>query len=153
VFRRRADGLLLNFFRALESGGGGGVDDAEFVRELFQFVLDVADGGVAGAVESVELEGDVVAISGEVVGDGDELGEKGPCGDEEERGESEDDDEGRGGTRQAEAFKLSNDRSEKEGEEDGDAKGEQENFGEIEDGDGEYGDGEEPELRQKSCGW
>jgi len=154
MFRGGAYGLFLNFFWRLEGGGCGGVDDAEFVADLFEFGLNAADGGVAGAVEGVELEGYVLAVGGEVVGNGDELGEDGPCGDEEERGESEDDDEGGGGARETKTlFEKSHHWSKKEGEEDGDAEGEEENLGEIKDSDGKYSNGEKPELRQKACGW
>jgi len=153
MLRRGANWLFLNFFRRLKGGRGGGIDDAELVREFFQFILDTTDGGVAGAMESFEFCGDVVAVDGEIVGDGDELGEDGPGRDEEERGESEDDDEGCGGTRETEAFKLTDDGSEKECEKDGDPEREEKNLGEIQDSDGKYGDGEEPKLRQQACGW
>jgi len=150
----RSDGFLCGLAGRLKSGGGGGVDNAEFVGDLFEFLLKAADGGVAGSVEGFELGGDVVAVGGKVVGDSNELGEKNPGGDEEERGKTEDDDEGCGGTREAEALlEKRDDGSEEESEEDGDAEGEEEDFGEKENSDSEYGNGDEPELRQKSCGW
>ena len=137
----------------MESGSGGRVDDAEFVAELFDLVLEAANRGVAGTMEGFELGGDVVTVDGEVVGDGDKLGEKGPGSDEEERGEPEDDNERSGWARQAEALELGDDGREQESEEDGNSKRKKKDLGEVKDGDGEYGDGEEPELRQKACGW
>ena len=148
-----ADGLLRGLGGGLESSGGGGVDDAEFVGDLFEFVLKATDGGVAGAMECFELGGDVVALGGEVVGDSNELGEDGPGSNDEEQGEGKDDDECGRGARKSEALELGNDGSEEECEEDGDSQGEEEDLSKIEDCDGEDGDGDEPELRQKTCSW
>ena len=39
VFGSSADGLLRGFAGRLECGGGGGVDDAEFVADVLEFVL------------------------------------------------------------------------------------------------------------------
>jgi hypothetical protein len=137
----------------LESGSGCGVDDAELVGDFIKFVLETAYGGIAWAMEGFELCGDVVAIDREVVGDGDELGEESPGGDEEESRESEDDDEGCSGAWEAEALELSDYGSEEEREKDCYSERKKEDLREVQDSDGEYGDGEEPEVRQKACGW
>jgi len=152
MFRRSADGLLRGFAGGLKGSGGGGVYDAELVADLFEFALQAADGGVAGAVECLELGGDVVAVDGEFVGDDDELGEEYPRGNEEECGECADDEQGRGRAWETEALEEGHDRGEQEREENGDSKGQEKDFGEKEDGDGEYGNGDKPELRQKACG-
>lgn len=151
VFRAGADGLLGGLAGGLESRGSGGVHDAEFVADLFEFALEMSEGGVAGAVEGVELEGDVVAVCGEVVGDGDELGEDGPRGQDEKRGERKDDEQCGGRPRKTEALEKRDDRGENEGEEDGDSERKEKDFGEIEYGYGKYGNGDEPKLRQKTC--
>ncbi len=132
--------------------GSGGVGDAEFVADSLDFVLRATVGGVAGAVEGLHFLGDVAAVGGQVVGDGDQLGEEGPGGNHQESGEGEDYAEGGDGTGEAKAFEQGDDRGEKEGEEDGESQGEQEDFGEVQDGDGENRDGNEPELRQHACG-
>ena len=61
------------------------------VADLLDFSLRAAVGGVAGAVQGLHFLRDVAAVGGEVVGDGDELGEEGPGGDAEESGKGEDD--------------------------------------------------------------
>ena len=129
VFGRGADGLLSGFAGRLESGGGSRVDDAEFIAEFLECALDAADGGVAGAMESVELLGDVVAIDGKFVGDGDELGKECPRGDEEERGEGKDNENGGGRTREPDAFEESDDRGEEEGEKDCDSERQEQDLG------------------------
>jgi hypothetical protein len=124
----------------------GGVGDAEFFTDVLDFALGAAVRGVARAVEGLHFLRDVVAVGWQVVGDGNELGEESPCGDHEQDGEGENDAEGGDGAREAHTFEKRNDGGEEEGEEDGESEGEQENFGEIEDGNGENGDGDEPEL-------
>jgi hypothetical protein len=151
MFRRRADGLLFCLVWRLESSSGGGIDDAEFITDFFEFVLEAADSRIAGAVKCFQLGSDVVAVGGEVVGDGDELSEDRPGSDQEESGETKNYDEGGGGARKAETFELSDNGSEKKCKENGDPEREEKNFSEKEDGDGEYGDGDEPELRQEAC--
>jgi len=138
--------------RRLQSGGGGGVDDAEFLADLLDFALGTADGGVAGAMKGIELGRDVVAVNGQVVGDGDELAEECPGGDEKERGEGEDDEYSSDRSGEAKAFKQGHDGRKQKREEDGKAERQKQDFGEIEDGNGKYGDGDEPELRQQTCG-
>ncbi|MGA7244902.1 MAG: hypothetical protein WBX19_17065 [Terracidiphilus sp.] len=69
-----ADGVTVS--QAGLRNGSGGVGDAEFVADVFEFSLGAAEGRVAGTVESLHLRRDVVAVDGQVVGDGDELGEK-----------------------------------------------------------------------------
>ena len=80
-------------------------------------------------MESFELLADVVAVGGEVVGDGDELGEECPGGDEEEPGEGEDDAEGGDRTRETKAFEESDDRGEEEGEKNCDSERQQQDLG------------------------
>jgi hypothetical protein len=104
-------------------------------------------------VQPVEFEGDVVAVSREVVGDGDELGKESPSGYKEERGESKNDNESSGWAREADTLKPGDDGCEQKSEEDSNSKRKKKNLGEVKDGDSEYGDGQEPELRQKACGW
>ena len=48
------------------------------------------------------------------VGDGDKLGEKAPCGNQEESGEGKDDAEGGDGARDAKAFEERDDRGKEE---------------------------------------
>ena len=60
--------------------------------------------------------------------------------------------QGGDGAREAKAFEECDDGCEEEGEEDGESEGEQEDFGEVEDRDGENRDGNQPKLRQHACG-
>ena len=132
--------------------GPGGVGDAEFFADLLDFSLRAAVGGVAGAVEGAHFLRNVVAVRGDIVGDGDELCEETPGCDTEEAGKDEDHGHGGDGAWNAKAFDAGDNRGEQEGEEDGESQGEQENFGEIENRDGQNRDGNEPELREKACG-
>jgi hypothetical protein len=103
-------------------------------------------------VDGLHFLRNVVAVCGQVVGDGYELGEEAPGGDEEDRGEGEDDQQGGHGSRKAKSFEQGDNGGEQEGEEDGECKGQQEDFGEIQDGDGQDRNCDEPELRKDACG-
>ena len=149
---RGADGLLRGLAGGLERSSGSGVDDAKFVADFFDFALQSADGGVAGAVEGLELGGDVVAVDGEFVGNGDKLSEERPSGNEKQRGEGKDDEQGGRGTRKTKTLEQGDDGGEEKCEQDGDSKRKEKDFGEVEDCDRKYSDGDEPELRQKACG-
>jgi hypothetical protein len=141
-----ADGTRI----ALAGGrqGASGVGDAELLADVLDLPLGTAVCGVAGAVEGAHFLRDVVAVSREIVGDSDELGEDAPSCDAQESGENENYGHGGDGARQAKAFEKSDDGSKEESEKDGESQGEEENFGEIEDGDSENRDGDEPELRK-----
>ena len=72
-----AQGLGLGFTAGRNSSGG--VGDAEFVADLLNLALGPAVGRVAGTVERLHLLRDVAPVCGQVVGNGDKLGEDGPC--------------------------------------------------------------------------
>lgn len=147
-----ADGFLSGLVWRLEGGGGGVVDDAELVADLLEFALGASEGGVAGAMKSVELGGNVVAVNGEVVGDGDELSEDRPSSDKEQGSKGDDDGESSEWARKTEALKESHNGGQEERKEDGYAEREKENFGQIKDRNGKNDDGEQPELGQEACG-
>ena len=130
----------------------GGVSDTQFVADLLNLALRPAVGGVAGAVEGLHFLCDIPAVGGQIVGYGNQLGEQAPGSDAKEAGKDEDYGHRGDGARKTKALEHGDDGSEKKSEEDGESEGEQEDFAEIEDGDGEDRNRDEPELHEDACG-
>ncbi len=99
-------------------------------------------------MEDAHFLRDVITVSGDIVGDGDELGEEAPGCDAKEAGKDKNYGHGGYGARKTKAFEQGDDGGQKESKEDGESKGEEKDFTKIKNSDGQNRDGNEPELRE-----